>query len=137
MYCWGCSNYYIRLSCHNLTQGDLIYESSRNFPCYIVLLNVINTMKISLYYLTFWYRTQKRFTYISVFLYGTEMLLYIFPHSILWVFQKCILFLACTCHQKTKWRIFSGTPCSIKLHRHKDWYSRLIGPSRESILHRF
>ena len=49
MYSWGCLNHQIWLSCHHLTPRYQIHESSRNSNCYVVLLNVINTMKISLH----------------------------------------------------------------------------------------
>ena len=58
IYCCRSLNYKIRQSWQHLTTENQNSES-RNFPCFVVLLNVINTMKISLYNLTFLSKTQK------------------------------------------------------------------------------
>ena len=108
MYCSVWLNYQIRLSCHHLTTGNQIYESSRNFPCYFVFLNVINTVKLSLYNLAFLSNTQKRFTYILVIFLGTEMPLYIFQHRNSWAFQKCPPFLSRTIRKMTICRKLCG-----------------------------
>ena len=59
LYSWGCLNYQVRLSCNHPSPGNQIHELSRNFHCYVLLLNVINIRKISLYSLTFSSTTQK------------------------------------------------------------------------------
>ena len=59
MHFWRCSNYQIKPSCHHLT---LIQPG--NFLCYIVLVNVINTLIIIFNNSIFWWRIQKQFIYI-------------------------------------------------------------------------
>ena len=73
---------------------------------FLVLFNVIDTMKISLYDLTFLSRTKKRFTYISVIFRNAFLH---FSTQIFMGFSKCPPFLFWTIGEMTICRKLSGT----------------------------